>query len=253
MFDSVGLIHVSQKIRNIVLCLLGLALISAVAMTGFYVIADNPKDPKYADWILLSMSVVQITLAGIAGAFILFFSEREVGTDVLQKKTDYFLTELLPVVLAKVSPSYDQRHIGSRVTKLGRSDIFGAAYELSCGTQKMKLWLGLNVSRIIVIYWIEANTGDDLKQTIADIQKTFFFTFEGAKKVGYSTNFEPATSPANKPIVSIWSNIMLEQNLLLQPSDRLFWMQDIAMMTESFWRTAIRNKVQLSLEEPSPL
>ncbi len=253
MIDSVGLIHIPQKIRNIALWLLGVALLSAVVMTTFYVAADNPKDPKYADWILLSMSVVQITLAGFAGGLVLFFSEREVGTDVLQQKTDQFLNELLPSVLAKISPSYDQRHIGSRVTKLGRSDIFGAAYELSCGTQKMKLWVGLNVSRIIVVYWIDVDKSTDQSKVIIDLQKAFFFTFEGANKVGFSTNFEPARSPTNKPIVSIWSNIKLEQNLLLQPSDRLFWMQDIAMMTESFWRTAIRNKVQLSLEEPSPL
>jgi hypothetical protein len=253
MFDSVGFIHVPQRVRTIALVLLGLVLASTIAMTAFYVYADNPKEPKYADWILLSMSVMQIALAGLAGALVLFYTEREVGTDVLQEKTNQFLDRLLPSVLAKISPSYGHRHVGSRVTKLGRSDIFGAAYELISGAEKIKLWVGLNVSRIIVIYWVDTSSSNEENQSALELEKTFQFTFGGAKKVGFSTYFEPAKSPNGKSIISIWSNIKLEQNLLLQPSDRLFWMQDIAMMTESFWRTAIRNKVQLSLEEPSPL
>lgn len=253
MIDSVGFIHVPQRVRKIALTLLFLVLVSAIAMTFFYVYADNPKEPKYADWILLSMSVIHFAVAGFAGALVLFYTEREVGTDLLQQKTDLFLNELLPSVLAKVSPSYDQRHMGSKVVKLGRSDIFGAAYELTSDKKKIMLWVGLNVSRIIVIYWVNASNDPDYTQKVADLKKTFQFTFGGAEKVGFTTYFEPAQSPNQKQIISIWSNIKLEQNLLLQPSDRLFWMQDIAMMTESFWRTALRNNVQISSEEPSPL
>ncbi len=181
MIDSVGFFHVPQRVRTIALVLLGLVLASAIAMTAFYVYADNPKEPKYADWILLSMSVMQIALAGFAGALVLFYTEREVGTNVLQQKTHQFLNVLLPSVLEKISPSYDQRHIGSRVTKLGRSDIFGAAYELVNGAQKMKLWAGLNVSRIIVIYWVEVSEGVEQSQIVSELKNTFQFTFGGAK------------------------------------------------------------------------
>jgi hypothetical protein len=92
--------------------------------------------------------------------------------------------------------------------------------------------------------------GNDAKNHLEDV---FQFTFGGAQKVGFSTNFESFTSPGGAQLYSIWSSIKLEQNLLLQPSERLFWMQDIAMMTESFWRTAIRNNIVIATEEPSPL
>jgi hypothetical protein len=253
MIDSVSFIHVPLRIKRIALALLVLVLLTSISMTAFYVLADNPKDPKYADWILVSMSVAQIALAGFAGALVLFYTEREVGTDVLQAKTSLFLDVQLPDVLSKVSANYGRRNEGSRVIQLGRSDIFGAAYELHCGKDQVKLWVGLNVSRLIVIYWVEAEAEAEIKNFQSQLEQTFQFTFGGAQKVGFSTYFEPAKSPSGRSIISIWSSIKLDQNLLLQPSDRLFWMQDIAMMTESFWRTALRNQVSLSTEEPSPL
>jgi hypothetical protein len=253
MLDSRGFIHVPKPIRVAALLLLGAVLVSAIFMTVYYVNLDNPKDPKYADWILLGMSLIHMSLAGFALALLLFYTEREVSTDILQQKTDIFLDKLLPSVLGKVSPSYQLRHTGSQVLKMGRSDIFGAAYELTCLNNKIKLWVGLNVSRIIVVYWVNTPklaNGSDTKKHLEDV---FQFTFSGAKKVGFSTNFELFTSPSGAELYSIWSSIKLEQNLLLQPSERLFWMQDIAMMTESFWRTAIRNNIVISAEEPSPL
>jgi hypothetical protein len=253
MLDSRGFIHVPKPIRAAALLLLGAVLVSAVFMTVYYVNLDNPKDPKYADWILLGMSLIHMSLAGFALALLLFYAEREVSTDILQQKTEIFLDKLLPSVLEKVSPSYQLRHAGSQVLKLGRSDIFGAAYELTCQRNKIKLWVGLNVSRIIVVYWVNApemTSGKDAKNHLEDV---FQFTFGGAQKVGFSTNFESFTSPNGAQLYSIWSSIKLEQNLLLQPSERLFWMQDIAMMTESFWRTAIRNNIVIAAEEPSPL
>lgn len=253
MLDSSSFLHVPKSVRIGALVLLAAVLSSAVFMTVYYVNLDNPKDPKYSDWILLGMSLIHMSLAGFALALLSFYTEREVSTDILQQKTEQFLDKLLPAVLEKGSPSYQLRHTGSHVSKLGRSDIFGAAYELTCQSNRIKLWVGLNVSRLIVVYWVNApalNNRDDQKKYLDDI---FQYTFGGAKKVGLSTNFEPFISPNGVQLYSIWSSIKLEQNLLLQPSERLFWMQDIAMMTESFWRTAIRNNIVISAEEPSPL
>ena len=263
MLDSKALIHVPRNIKFVAIASLGLAFLFAAYCTYYYVDLDNPKDPKYADWILVGMQLVHFSLSGLAIALVLFFSEREVGTKTLNKKTEQFLEEFLPDALARVSPNYTLRHEGSLVKKLGQSDIFGAAYELSRNQYSIKLWVGLNVSRLIVIYWVEqGQAGSDL-QTNAEVKtptfdserlkELFQFTFGGAQKVGFSTYYESALSPKGQPIVSIWSSIKLAENLLLSPSDRLFWTQDIAMMTESFWRTAIRNGVSTCSEEPSPL
>jgi hypothetical protein len=253
MLDSRGFIHVPAPIRRIALAILALVCLSALYLTARYAYIDDPKDPKYADWILVGMSLVHMSLAGFAIALLLFFTEKDVSTDVLLKKPEVFLEDLLPKVLERVSPSYLARHQGSEVIKLGRSDIFGAAYELSADGKRVQMWVGLNVSRLIVIYWAAKPTEKSESQAVAHFEDIYKYTFGGAKKVGFTTNFEPFTSPTGNQLVSIWSSVKLDQNLLLQPSDRLFWMQDIAMMTESFWRTSLRNNVVLSYEEPSPL
>jgi hypothetical protein len=253
MLDSRGFIHVPAPIRRIALAILALVCVSALYLTVRYAYIDDPKDPKYADWILVGMSLVHISLAGFAIALLLFFTEKDVSTDVLQKKTEAFLEELLPKVLERVSPSYLARHQGSEVIKLGRSDIFGAAYELSADSKRVQLWVGLNVSRLIVIYWAVMPEGQSKHAAVAHFENIYQYTFGGAKKVGFTTNYETFTSPKGNQLISIWSSVKLDQNLLLQPSDRLFWMQDIAMMTESFWRTSLRHNVALSHEEPSPL
>ena len=253
MLDSREFIHVPAPIRTLALAMLALVCVSAVYITARYAYIDDPKDPKYADWILVGMSLVHMSLAGFAFALLLFFAEKDVSTDVLLKKTEAFLEELLPKVLERVSPSYSVRHQGSEVIKLGRSDIFGAAYELSADGKRVRLWVGLNVSRLIVIYWVVLPTDKSVAEAAAYFDNIYQYTFGGAKKVGFTTNYEPFTSPNGSQLVSIWSSVKLDQNLLLQPSDRLFWMQDIAMMTESFWRTSLRNEVALSYEEPSPL
>ena len=72
-------------------------------------------------------------------------------------------------------------------------------------------------------------------------------------KVGFSTYYESAQPLNGKSIVSVWSSIKLNHNLLLEPSERLFWLQDITMMTESLWRTSIRENIAFSTETPSPL
>jgi hypothetical protein len=252
MLDSRGFIHVSRHIRIAVLIILASALALAIAVTAYYVKLDNPADPKFSDWILVGMSLVHLALTGLAAALLLFYTEKEVGTRELLKKTDYFLEVYVPETLAKASPSYATRLAGCQVAKLGRSDIFGAAYELSQGSKRLKIWLGVNVSRLIVIYWFEDPAAE--KQALADRLKTSFqFTFGGAEKVGFSTYFEPATLKADHHIISVWSSIKLPHNLLLEPSERLFWLQDITMMTESLWRTAIKENIALSTETPSPL
>lgn len=248
MLDSRGLIHVPKPVRVLALVLLGLACACSMVITTYYVILEDPKDPKYSDWVLVGMSIMQLSLTALIAAILLFFTEREVGTAVLKEKTDHFLDHMVPDALQAVSPSYEMRQHGCIVSKLGHSDIFGAAYELESQSHRLKLWVGLNVSRLIVIYWVSGKPCD-----VELLQSIFHFTFGGAQKVGYTTFFEPATSPAGEPIISIWSSIPQPSNLLLQPSERLFWLQDIAMMTQSFWRTALRTGVATSAEEPSPL
>lgn len=248
MLDSKGLIYVPKTIRIVALLILGVTLALGVFGTFYFLAIDDPASPRFTDWALLGMSLVHLTLSGLAVALVLFYSERELDTKALNVKLEEFLDRHLPAALSRISPSYESRERGSSVRRLGHSDIFGAAYELSSGSQMLKLWVGLNVSRIFVILWLDAQ-GD----SIDELKRRFEFTFGGAEKVGYHTFYEPAQVSEGVSVVSIWSTVETGKNLLAQPSDRLFWVQDVAMMVESFWRTAIRHGLATSKHDPSPL
>jgi hypothetical protein len=47
---------------------------------------------------------------------------------------------------------------------------------------------------------------------------------------------------------------MADQAILGNPAEQLFWMQDVAMMTQSVIRTAVREGINLyTTTEPGPL
>ena len=253
MIDSRGLIHVPRGVRIAALSLLLVTLLTAITVTVHFTLRDNAADPKDTDWILVSMSLLHLALSGLAVALVLFYSEREVNTLALMQKTEEFLLTSVPDALARVSASYVLRHQGSQVTRLGRNDLFGATYQMQSGPHQLKVWVGLNVSRLFTIFWLNV-PADTLPQAYAKkLQQYFEFTFNGAAKIGYYTSYEAAELEDGTHIVSIWSSVDAKHNLLTEPSRRLFWLQDLAMMTESFWRTLLRHELISPPLEPSPL
>ncbi len=85
--------------------------------------------------------------------------------------------------------------------------------------------------------------------------KIFSFTFGGAEKIGFHTFYERA-QPDGHDVVSIWMSATAKDVFLTSPSEKLFWAQDVAMMTQSFLRTAIRYKGEVNiatLVDPGPL
>lgn len=251
MIDSKSLVHLPASVRTAAVTILLAVLFGSAAMTAYFVVVETPEKPQFTQWILISVALVQMALTGLGVALVLFFTEREVGTEALEKRTEHFLDVLLPSTLARVSPSYANRHAGCTVTRLGRSDIFGAAYELSTPDASMRLWVGLNVRRLIVIYWLDVD--GPAAEFEARVKRAFQFTLAGSKRVGFQTFFEYVETSDAREVLSVWSTLQQSANLLLLPSERLFWMQDVAMMTESFWRTSMRSALRISNLEPGPL
>jgi hypothetical protein len=253
MVDSQSLLHLPRWARVIALALLLSTLATAIFVTVHFVRTDDPANPKYTDWVLVGMSLVQLALSGLAVALVLFYSEREVNAKTLLRKAESILDEDVTHTLTKVTAEYDLREHASQVKRLGPSDIFGAAYEITSGAHRTKVWVGLNVTRLFTIFWIAVPADEeDEARFVQSLQHVFEFTFGGAQRVGYHTNFEAATVRGTR-VVSIWSSVDTGHNLLLEPSRRVFWLHDVAMMVESFWRTSIRHGLSTSGHDPSPL
>jgi hypothetical protein len=208
--------------------------------------------PDHSDWILISMSMAQLAATALIFSLIIIFGERDANINVLQSKTEIFLEKQAPAILSKIEDSLGEN---PKVTASKPNNIFGANYTLSTSTTTAKIWLGVNIDRIIVIYFLKG-----IKK--ADAMQTFSYTFGGAESVGYKVNFEEAIiGDTSEEILSIWCTWPKIQNsdnlateLLNHPEKKLFILQDIAMMTQSFLRTAQRNKINIcTITDPGPL
>ncbi len=130
---------------------------------------------------------------------------------------------------------------------MGKRDIFGRLFALQHSDYIFQLWVGLNVNRVFVIYFVPLVNG----LTLDRAKEIFAFTFGGAEKLGYHVNYEIAKLDT-QDLLSIWLNVETADDLVSNPQDKLFWAQDVAMMTQSFLRTAHRNSISLHLAGTSP-
>lgn len=255
MDNNKALLSLPGPLKFIALALLTLVTVLALGVVVYLIWDGSQFRDSKPDLLLVSLAVVQISVSAIVLLIVLLYSSRTWSSSGVQKATQAFFREDLKQALEKVSfyeASPNNRH--SIVEIEDSVDIFGSVFTLTSFGKQLKVWIGLNVNRIFVIYWIEANEG----VSTADLEKTFRFTFGGAEKLGYAINYEEATIPyadgTCKAVISVWSTVKVDENeFLATPSSRRFWAQDIAMMTESFWRTAVRNKIPLSQEHPAPL
>lgn len=205
---------------------------------------------EQGDHVLFYLSLAQTAALVLVFGVILMFSTRDANAANLQRLSDAFITRYVADALARVSlPA--KGIAGFNVVDLGRKDIFGRSLEMRADghAQAFPLWVGLNVSRIFVIYFVPLAEGT----TVERVREVFQFTFGGARKVGFHVNFEPAMVDG-RPVVSVWLNVAAGGELLYSPREKLFWAQDIAMMTESFLRTAHRAGIALApVPTPGPL
>lgn len=250
--DANQIVYLPIWARYSVMVVLGvLALSACIAGLGLFFF------PSAYDKITPTLSIAQTAAGAFAIVLFVLFAERELGTEKLLRKTDVFLEQqmadgLRKIEIPQLKPGFTVSvEVLQRASTIhgGRKDIFGANYEISLDDFKMRMWIGINVKRINVIYFVSANDAS----MVDTCKEAFHFTFAGAAKLGYDTNYQYAVV-GNERLVSIWSTVMADTVVLGNPSEQLFWIQDIAMMTQSFIRTAVREQLQPYTQiEPGPL
>ncbi|MGX9221847.1 hypothetical protein ACWV27_26120 (plasmid) [Massilia varians] len=118
-------------------------------------------------------------------------------------------------------------------------------------------WVGVNGPRLFFIAYISGADAETAK-------REFAFCFGGAAKVGWEMNYEPIDDG-----VSIWATCMTDRALPLVEEDPkismdyapkvtltaegAFWVNDIAMMVQSWVRTCERRNIRRHEKEPAPL
>jgi hypothetical protein len=248
VIDSKSIVYLPRWMKVLALpFFFGLIALSAYVCIAFIGIPDR------TDWILIALSVTQLSITAFIITLVLIFGERDANLAMLTEKTHKLLQEQLPAVLRKIEDSQGHK---AKVSHSTINNIFGTNYLLETPTISVKLWICLNVDRVIICYFINRTLPTE------QIRQIFRYTFGGAESVGYKVNFEEASIKATgEDILSIWctwpaiqdsSNLATE--LLSNPEKKLFIIQDIAMMTQSFIRTAERNELEtVTRADPGPL
>lgn len=239
-FDAQKLINVPPAIRWLAIGILAICLATSIFVALTYVGQESRSD-----WVLLAMSVAQIAVSGLVVALIAFYSERDYGAKVLKQKTQDFLENQVPSALALLKTP---RGAPVLIKFDGFQDVFGARYRVQFDDASWPIWVGLNVDRLIVIYFVVGNQ-DDIQ-----VQKEHFsFCFGGAQKVGFDY-FAQAAERADEAIICHWVTGRDKEGIISRADKRLFWSQDLAMMTSSFLRTAQRHNYGAPVRAlPEPL
>lgn len=250
--DANQIVYLPRWARYSVMFVLGtLALSACIAGVAFFFY------PAYYDKITPTLSIAQTAAGAFAVVLFVLFAERQLNTEKLLERTDRFLESHMTSTLRKIEiPQVKRGHtvfanVLDRANTIhgGRKDIYGANYDLWLETFRMRMWIGINVKRLSVIYFAKVDGPADEER----LRELFRFTFGGASKLGYDTNFQYVEIDGEK-IVSIWSTVMADSAILGNPAEQLFWIQDVAMMTQSVARTAVREGIDLNSKiEPGPL
>jgi len=233
--DAKQFVYLPWWAKILCLAILGIGIaVSLAIILRFFGSSEN------RDWVLIGISGVQFLITTFVVAIVLFLSETDANIATLRTRSDTFLTETLPQALADVTLD-DEAGKGFTVVPGNRRDIFGYHYDLNGdeGTV-LRLWCGVNVRRLIVIYrFVDPLPSPVETDFEARIRDAFRFTFGGAESVGYGKPHIEMV-PGDKTTASVWLTADLPDTFLTDPAAKLFWAQDVAMMTESLLRTAQR-------------
>lgn len=175
------------------------------------------------------------------------------STRLLRGKTDRFLEQDLLTSLSRITIKDGGGVKPVSVSILDPEqgiDRFGRVFTVSSELQQLRMWVGLNVHRFLVLYVVKLPQGQSLEQ----LEQQFDITFSGATSVGYQVDYLSAEFPEQKIVCIRASYTVPEISFLAKPTLKLYWANDIALMTQSMFRTALRNGIDTYTETlPHPI
>ena len=222
-----------------------LALIAGVNVLAFvyiffiYDILFHSNPPEIE--IILSLSLAQITSIMLIGWVYLRFSWSQVSRKTLMKQVSNFLEEDICLALSNIHYYYEDGkrvsdiHVESMDHQKGTTSAYYKVVSRKWGS--LVLYIQVNIKIIEVIYHLEPAPERTLRYD-EDVKNSV----EGAKTVGWKATpycIKPYSGPSDFWPTQSCEMIMMKQVVeddmfLLNTPKRIFWANDIAMMTKSF-------------------
>jgi hypothetical protein len=246
--ETGALLHLPRTLKLGIALSLGLALAGSAGFLLFALIHEPSDSPLLPNVI----SLFQFTATGSALAIIAFFSTKNIGTSELLAQTSRFLVDEMPLAfrssLIVRSLKEENWSVTSVVDEVSEAVVFAdhvrgtasATYLVKALGSTIKLRVTLNAFRFVVLYYIP-----NRNHSIADVAKKIDLVTGGAKTVGYSYRVATNTDLDDRSWIEVYFYKMTDKDLLLDSSSRLFWSQDIAVMTKSMLLQLQRGGISL--------
>ena len=252
--EAGSLLHLPRSLKRAIAA----TLLIGFTLSGFLLVLTLVRGSSNSPLLESAVSLFQFLATGSALAIIAFYSSKNIGTDELLTQTSQFLIEEMPRAFkaSLISRPFDEsdwsitQAIGDVSTAVVQIDhVHGtpsAAYSIAAMGSKLKLRITLNAFRFVVLYYIPR-----LEHSEQDVEKAIDLVIAGAKSVDYT--YRIATNPSmgkHSSYVEVYFYRTTERDLLLDSSSRLFWSQDIAVMTKSMLLQLQRAGISLAYEQP---
>jgi hypothetical protein len=235
----------------------GLLIVLGGLVLGFSVtFFVSVNHPDFRNWSSAAVSVVQIALTAFAYVLVVFFTESSQSPRVLQRKARHIQTVLMPEVFARIT---DDDGAPVEVSVGAPSGVVGYDYTLRSANAALRMWVGLNVHRVIVIVFCARPDGVDDDVFMEDLKKIFHDTTKGAQAIGYDEPHYQRAEKNGRRFVSVWQTWDIRkggtgEDFLTHYTSQLFFAQDVALMAQSFLRTGQRHGITMTTPfAPHPL
>lgn len=232
-----------------------LLLVAAFLLSGWVVV--NYIDTGRHDWVLVAISLAQIAITGIVFLMVYFFSERDYSVQSLRKMSEKFIAVEVKGSLERIELQFDANRNPIVEVSEGWCGILGKNIKIHLDDYVAYLWIGINVNKIWCIYSFQ-DFQDGTDKSGEKLREKLRTSIEGSEQTGYNVNItyvEPDEECGNGAY-SLWATVTDKEHpyMLSSAHRRLFYANDIAMMTHSILNTAYRENINpCEHHRPKPL
>ncbi|HCO53403.1 MAG TPA: hypothetical protein DIT93_00100 [Pelagibacterium sp.] len=229
------LLYLSGPARAIVMAIVAVVFSCSLGLVA-YLLWIHPTGNE--NIVVASISLANTAATAIGFLVVLLMSRVSVDVEGLKKSTDRFMLEELPDAFKAVD--YGVPPIGTAEApsiqsasnvKTAFSYVRGtsmARYEVEAFGMVQHVTVMLNVRRIVVAYAFPPT----YRIEDQEIRQAFEYAEKGAQHAGYQTEWRMMGSGEQRHL-EFRALVNLPQDFLTHSAERLFWSNDMAIMTRS--------------------
>lgn len=254
--ENRNFIYTPIWVRILSIAALATTLVMSLIVTWHYL--DTEKET----WLLVAMSLAQVSASGLAFTLVIFYSSRDAGVSGLQQKTNMFLCRILPRSLlfidfphpaaldwknAKISGRQVNKDLSISPTKISIKKVSGdnsALYTVKAFDELLTLRVQVNVWELTVSYYFPAQSELDVKR-LSDQLEWAISRF--TKIVGYKESWYFSKEEFDhKNYVSVHLTKEFDRDFLDDDRQKLNFAQDLAASSRSLIKECKTQGISLS-------